>query len=54
MDKISQFGRLAQTATPQIVAFEAPRILHRFVEQARAQEASRPLPPMTEAPAPAS
>jgi hypothetical protein len=51
MDKISQFGRLAGEASPQVVAFEAPRILHRFVEQARAQEASRPLPSMTDAPA---
>jgi len=54
MDKISRFGRLAETATPQIVAFEAPRILHRFVEQARALEASRPPLSMTQATAPAS
>jgi hypothetical protein len=54
MDKISRFGRLGETATPQIVAFEAPRILHRFDEQARALEASRPPPSMTQATAPAS
>ncbi|HTX48421.1 MAG TPA: hypothetical protein VME40_03415 [Caulobacteraceae bacterium] len=54
MNKFSQFGRLAQSAHPQIVAFEVPRILHRFVEQAEAQEASRPLPPMTEEQAPGS
>lgn len=54
MDKFAHFGAMAQGAGPEIVAFEVPRILHRFVEQAEAQEASRPLPLMAPGEAPGS